>query len=208
MKKKIFLIILPQLFLLIFFPSLIFADECPSRSIGDINCDRETNQQDLEYLLNLWNYLGEIPGVSLGDINNDNKVEEKDLHILLFNWLRTFAPTSTPTLTPTPSASPTLTPPPTTNCPSVCPEIIFYSSGIEGDQQTCYVKLVWNPSPSATVYRVYRNAVYKETTNNHYTWHFVPCNNNSLYKVQPTAPNCQEISCSPVAVRTPPLPNQ
>ncbi|MGB9911574.1 MAG: DNRLRE domain-containing protein [Microgenomates group bacterium] len=111
-------------------------------------------------------------------------------------------PTNTPTLLPTNTPTPTPTPS-SSSCPSSCPQITSYSSGKETDG-TCWVELSWKPVPNATSYKIVRNSsTYKTTTQTTYRWRWLPCNNTSLYKVNPLALGCQEIQCQEVAIKTP-----
>jgi len=65
-------------------------NECPSGHLGDLNCDQEINETDLNILFQAWAPSGPVatprPNYHTADLNNDHKVDEIDLNILLENW--------------------------------------------------------------------------------------------------------------------------
>lgn len=67
---------------------------CPLGARGDLNCDSEIGQTDLNLLLGQWMTAGS------GDLNSDSRVDEKDVSILLSSWTAT-TPIATPTPVPT-----------------------------------------------------------------------------------------------------------
>lgn len=199
MNKKIKLTtFLFFLILCFFFPKKTTATSyCPLKEEGDINCDDIIDENDISFLSQLWDLTGELPGTSLADFNGDQKINEADLTIILYNFGAIL-----PTPTPPPS-----TPSPTLTCPDTCPDIVFWEAGIEPDRQTCYVKVSWKRIEGTYLYYVYRNSTSQTTEQNYYTWRWVPCDNNSLYKVVPAAPNCPQLDCSSkaIGIKTPPI---
>lgn len=186
---------------LIYFPKRISASSpyCPLKERGDVNCDDAVNANDIFFLSRLWDPSGELPGLTLGDLNNDQKINEKDLSIILYNF---------GAILPTPTAPPS-SPSPQPVCPEVCPDIVWWEAGIEPDNRTCYVKLTWKRIEGTYFYYVYRNSMVQTTEENYYVWRWIPCDNNSLYKVTPYAPNCPllENNCQSKAlgIKTPPI---
>ena len=72
------------------------ASDCALGARGDLNCDSEINQTDLNILKTQWRTNGS------GDLNGDSLVDEKDLSVLLSFWTAV-GPLPTPSiLTPTP----------------------------------------------------------------------------------------------------------
>jgi Tfp pilus assembly protein PilX len=125
--------------------------------------------------------LPELPGIFDYVLYSGSAIEKES-----FIPLPSSTPTSTPTSTPPSGAS--------------CPTITETSSGFESGGASCYVQIGWNAEPGVN-YFAYRNSSSYSATTNPYTIRWIPCANNSLYRIVPEGIDFSE--CPGVAVMTP-----